>query len=300
MHRELDLLRRQQEGVFSRQQALRFHSAAYLTNKVREGKWTKILPGIFTLQGTSPTTRVRIRAAALYLGREVIVTHQTAAEVHGFAIFNDSSTHILMPPGRRLTTAGLTAHRDIVSSSDIQCVSNNLVTSPARTAVDLALQYDRLDGLAILDRAIRAHRNRSAPATLEELLAQVSRIAGKKGARKVRELLAIADPGAASPMESRVRLRCLDAELPRPDTQVRVHTPEGDKFLDLGWREYRIGLEYDSVQHHSGSDAVRRDYRRHNAISDSGWLLFYATAEQVRLRPWEFTEPIRRAIRRRS
>ena len=55
-----------------------------------------------------------------------------------------------------------------------------------------------------------------------------------------------------------------------------------DKFgkpvyrLDLAWPEYRVGLEYDGVDHLDRS-RQRHDLERRAWLSDAGWQVLYVT-----------------------
>ncbi|WP_433682562.1 hypothetical protein [Nocardia sp. CA-119907] len=101
-------------------------------------------------------------------------------------------------------------------------------------------------------------------------------------------------------MESRTRLRCIDARLPHPEPQLEVQTPDGLRRLDLGWRKWQIGLEYDSATWHSGEPAAVRDNPRHNCLTTHGRTTFCTAAPHVYHHPHTFTEPIRHAIRHRQ
>ncbi|MGH9223803.1 MAG: hypothetical protein ACRD2W_08465 [Acidimicrobiales bacterium] len=41
----------------------------------------------------------------------------------------------------------------------------------------------------------------------------------------------------------------------------------------------RIGVEFDSYQHHSGKQAWRHDQGRHSRATALGWLVFHLTAD---------------------
>lgn len=123
---------------------------------------------------------------------------------------------------------------------------STLTTNAARTAVDVARTLTRLDALATLDAALRAGVSSTA------LTAELEKQAGRRGRRQAAQLIGLADVRAESPMESRTRLRCIDAGLPPPEPQIEVQTRNGLRRIDLGWRRRRIGLEYDSTVWHRG------------------------------------------------
>lgn len=71
---------------------------------------------------------------------------------------------------------------------------------------------------------------------------------------------------------------------------------ETDRWLDLGWADLKIGLDYDSIDIHSGAGAASRDTPRHNWLTRKGWSMFYATPQMVYRSPQDFIEPIRECI----
>jgi very-short-patch-repair endonuclease len=84
-------------------------------------------------------------------------------------------------------------------------------------------------------------------------------------------------------MESRLRLRILDAGLPRPVCQHPVFDgpePWPSFRLDLAWPASRVAAEYDGA-HHLGSAKQRNDHRRHNRLRELGWRVFVFTAADV-------------------
>ena len=59
------------------------------------------------------------------------------------------------------------------------------------------------------------------------------------------------DGGAESPQETRTRLVLVDAGLPKPQTQIVVTGHFGRTFarIDMGYEEFKVGVESDGVQH---------------------------------------------------
>jgi hypothetical protein len=174
-------------------------------------------------------------------------------------------------PARR---ADLWPHQVALAAGDVvglRCGA--LATTADRTAIDLARTLPRLDVLPVLDAALTA-----GVCTPESLAAELDRHAGLRGVRQARELVPLADAGPESPQESRLRLRCYDAGLPSPTVQLPVLDSRGRprRWLDLGWEDAKVGLEYDGEEGHSGRRNLRSDRRRHNFLQDDGWAMFYA------------------------
>lgn len=91
-----------------------------------------------------------------------------------------------------------------------------------------------------------------------------------RGLRQLERVLNLFDPGGQSPKETWLRLMLIDAGFPRPQTQIPVPGPDGYPryFLDMGWEELMLAVEYEGVQHADqlGYDITRADY-----ITRAGW-----------------------------
>jgi hypothetical protein len=131
---------------------------------------------------------------------------------------------------------------------------------------------------------------------------ELARHAGLPGVLQARELIPLASTGPDSPQESRMRMRCHDAGLPRPILQLPVRDRRGRarRFLDLGWKKAMVGLEYDGEEAHEGERNRRADATRHNWLQDDGWAMFYATDRDIYTSPSDLMTQVARAIERRS
>ena len=294
---------RAQRGTFTWEQARDEYTVAEIRTHIRRGAWIRVFRGVYRESSTPASTTLSLSAARLSMAVDRIVAcRHTAAQLHGFAVLNDPAVHVLSPVRRNTRTPGLIVHRDVLATQDLVTLPGAQASSPVRTALDLARTYSRLDALAALDLALR--RNLLSGSRFgvrrEELEHGLTSCRGLRGCRQAVELVGLADPLAESAMESRTRLRCIDAGLPQPVSQVVVQHNGIERRLDLAWPQWRIGLDYDSTEWHSGSTALARDNPRHNWLMEQGWQMFYATAVQVYRTPEQFTEPIRRAIHRAS
>lgn len=61
----------------------------------------------------------------------------------------------------------------------------------------------------------------------------------------------MADAGAESPPETRLRLLFINAGLPRLTTQFVVYNESGQyvRRIDMCWEQFKVGAEYDGEQH---------------------------------------------------
>jgi hypothetical protein len=163
---------------------------------------------------------------------------------------------------------------------------------PARCAVDLARRATRLDGIALLDAALR-----SRTCTADDLTDEVLLHDGLRGVCGVRELVRLADGRAECAQESHLRLLIIDAGLRAPEPQVWVHDSTGRPVyrIDLAYRERRVGLEYDGRSHLT-PDRLAADRSRMNWLSSRGWTMRHFTARDIYQYPAVTVAEVRAAL----
>ncbi len=68
-----------------------------------------------------------------------------------------------------------------------------------------------------------------------------------RGLRRVSDVLDLVDKGGQSPKETRLRLVLIDGGFTRPTTQMPLLRDDRYSwyFLDLGWRDRLLAVEYD-------------------------------------------------------
>ncbi len=130
-----------------------------------------------------------------------------------------------------------------------------------------------------LDALVNATDSRTA-----EIDAVIAQHKGARGIRRLRQILPLVDGGAESPQESRTRLVLVDAGLPKPQTQIRVFNEYGDFVgrVDMGWREWRVGVEYDGAQHWIDPKQRSRDIDRQAELADCGWIIVRVSSDMLR------------------
>jgi hypothetical protein len=231
------------------------------------------------------TIESRAAAVAKVAPHGDVVCLRTAAWMYGVDA-QAMGAHLDVPPidlmAPSLTAAprrtGCRGRTGPIVGSDVVSLHGVTVTTPARTAADLLRLLRRPDALAALDAMLRAARL-CPPAVLEVL----ERFGGQRGVVQARELLALGDPRAESPQESRTRLRCVDAGFPCPEPQVVVCDAAGAFLarLDMGYRELRKAIEFDGDESHRTVAQLRHDARRRDSVEHVGWQLLVVTSEHV-------------------
>jgi len=230
-------------------------------------------------------------------GSEAVAALGTAAELHGMAGLGQSGAIHVSVPGaaakpRRATDPALVIHQLAVSPTDVCDVGGIPVTTPVRTAADLILRVDRYAAVSLLDSAL--NRELISP---EEFAAIPARIRGHRGAVAGRAHLAEADGRAQSPLETRVRLRCVDGRV-RPDALQHAVRDDDGYILgigDLAWLRARVLGEADGRAPHALPDAIFQDRRRQNRLANAGWLILRFTWQDT-LDPGYIPHVVRAAI----
>ncbi|WP_427129644.1 hypothetical protein [Pseudarthrobacter sp. S9] len=102
-----------------------------------------------------------------------------------------------------------------------------------------------------------------------------------KGVEKARLALDEMRVGSDSFPETFLRLALLDARLPEPELQLRLDPyDERSPAADLGYRRFRIAIQYDGA-HHLTREQQSRDNRRDEAFRGAGWAYFEANADDL-------------------
>jgi very-short-patch-repair endonuclease len=101
------------------------------------------------------------------------------------------------------------------------------------------------------------------------------------------------DGGAQSPKESWLRLILIDAGLPRPTTQIRVTDGRLVAYLDMGWEQPMVALEYDGDHHRTDRRQYVSDIRRAETLDRLGWRVIKVIKED---RPAVVVERAREAL----
>lgn len=249
--------------------------------------------GVYIPKNATPTLQDRVIGAWLTTGRAGIVTGVAASACHGADwVDDDEPIEILIAERRKQT--GLLVRMDRVADDEVTTIDGLPVATPARAAFDLGRYQRRAAAIGRLDALMRA-----APFATAEVDALLDRYGPVRGVRQLRQLLPLIDPGAESPKESWLRLLLIDDGFPIPGTQLPVVDESGHPFafVDLGWRELRLAVEYDGDHHRTSRTAYVKDMRRLEKIRRCGWEVIRVINED---RPASILVRVREAYKRRA
>jgi hypothetical protein len=124
------------------------------------------------------------------------------------------------------------------------------------------------------------------------------RYRGVRGLVQLRQVLLMADGGAESPYETKTRLVLVGSGLPRPQTQIEVLNEWGAVLarIDIGWEEWKVGVEFDGAQHWTDPVQRTRDIDRLAELEARGWTIIRVSADLLRHRPHVVVERVHRAL----
>lgn len=219
-------------------------------------RYTKLFRDVYVTPGTELTPLVRARAGWLWSRRRGIVAGLSASALHG-AEWVDVNAPLEILHGNRSPMPNLIVRGDRIDDDEVALIDGIPVTTPARTALDLGCWYSVTESVAAIDDLLRATDLKTA-----EVEMLMDRYHGRRGVHMARTAIGLADPGAQSPKETWLRLVLIRAGLPRPRTQIAVRDDFGNvlAYLDMGWEDIKVAVEYDGEQH-------RNDRRRTPGIS---------------------------------
>jgi hypothetical protein len=233
-------------------------------------------PGVYVPKGAEQTLFTRAVATWLWTGRRGVIAGRAAAALHA-ARWVDPATPIEVIAEHTRPRPGVVVHEERIAPDEIVYVGEIPVTSLARTALDLGRHLARDAAVAHLD-ALAAATGVSA-VDASELL---ERYRGARGIRRARTALALMDGGAQSPRETELRLLLIDDGLPAPRTQVRVSDGVNEAFIDMGYDEPMVGLDYEGAHHSAERGQYVYDIGRAELIERQGWIDIRVVAEHSR------------------
>ncbi|WP_026255859.1 hypothetical protein [Mycobacterium sp. 155] len=264
-----------------------------LTRGRLRAAYRSIFPDIYQPRMAEPSLYANTVGAWLWSGQRAVITGRAAAALHG-AEYVDRDSPIELIWRNNRPPRGIVTHNDRLCDHEVVEINGMAVTAVPRTALDLGRYLPREAAVAHLDALARTTGLGS-----EHVQPLVEHYRGARGVRRAREALALLDAGAQSPKETWLRLLVMDAGYPRPQTQIPVLEPDGFPFayLDMGWEDMMIGLEYDGEQHQAERGRYVWDEKRLRRVRRQRWLHIRVIKED---RPRDILNRVREAWTRRE
>lgn len=228
-------------------------------------------------------------AAVLLAGPDVVISHRSAAPVHGLPVVGNHR----VPEATRDETgahiAGVRLHRYGVRPADVVVVGGLRVTTPARTVVDLCRVTPFAEALMACDVALGRGQ-----VTREQLFAVLEALGDINYRRRAGDVITAGDPLAESPLESRSRGVLLANGVPVPQLQWWVGDGNNLWFRpDMLWWLWGIVGEVDGRSKYRDPSALWHEKQRQEWMENQGLAVVRWTDSELRLsssdivRRWE-------------
>ena len=235
------------------------------------------------------THRRLIAGTVPQLGAGAVLSHGSAAVLHGLPVWPDQLTQVHITRsraggGRRRRYVHVHGHP--LAPGDTVSVDGLLVTSLARTIVDLACGESFARAVAAGDAALRRGLSDRA------LAVQLERAGRRTGVVAARRVVPFLDRRSESPGESESRAVLHEQGAPRPELQYEVYDRQGGFVArtDFGWPELRTIGEFDGRVKYGRALRTGQDLEevlfnekvREDALRDCGWQVVRWTSTDLR------------------
>jgi very-short-patch-repair endonuclease len=256
-------------------------------------RYDAVFRNVYVPKGQTLTAADKAIAAWLWSGRRATVAGLSAAALLGTRWIDAKRPAELNQPSRH-KTKGIVLHSDELWDDESCFVRNVPVTTAARTAFDLGRRRGLTTAVIRLDALMQATNVKPT-----EVVSIADRHRGARGTLHLREALSLADAGAESPQETRTRLLLTSAGLRPQRTQIEVFDDFGGFVhrIDMGWDEWRVGVEYDGIQHWTDPDVRNRDIDWQAEVEELGWRIVRVSADMLRYRRATIVARTRTALR---
>ncbi|KWX26039.1 hypothetical protein H7J87_25045 [Mycolicibacterium wolinskyi] len=235
---------------------------------------------VYVPRGAKLTPVDKAVAAWLWSGRRATVAGLSAAALLG-SKWIDARHPAELNHSSRHETAGIVLHSDRLTDDEVRMVRGIRVTTPARTAFDLGRRPGLTEAVVRVDALLQA-----CDLKLVDIQALVDTHRGARGLVQLRQVLDLADYGAESPQETRLRLLFTEEGMRPDETQIEVFGHWGELVgrIDMGWPDWNVGVQYDGIQHWTDPRQRTKDIDQDAEYRELGWNIIRVGNDLLRYR----------------
>ena len=266
-----------QRGLFSAAQAAQLGiDHRQLFRAAQQGRLRRARSGVYAVAGVPPSAWEDLLAAALAAGPAAAISHGSAAAVHRLYCAASGLPELTVTSASQRRLAAVVTHRRLaLPPEDVARAYGVLVTSPARTLLDMAGRLTPVVLERTLDEGLIGRRWR-----VDDLVACMGRSSpNAPGRARLARLLELRHeaPSADSALEAAV----FAALSPLAPFRTHYVTDVGGAVyvLDVAWPGPRVGAEIVGRAHRVVSrSAFDRERRKLNVLGAAGWRIAHLTA----------------------
>lgn len=292
-------------------------SPRMIRTRVASGDLVQVRRGVYVRASDwpdDPAARHLVAAHAEQAAHpDAVISHQSAALAWGIPTpgllgWETSPVSVTLPPGRSMRPTSTVHHTGTLPGSQVvRHADGYLVTSPARTAVDLAADLALPEALVVLDSAARliigsmvgssVRRRDYANPRLGRAAAEfMEQAATTVRATRLRPALSLVVAGRESSAESLSAGHMVMAGVPTPQFQAEIRTPKGFLYPDFYWPDRMLIGEVDGAVKYRDAQAFVLEKEREQLLRDLGYRIVRWLAKEILLRPHEVMGRIDRAL----
>jgi hypothetical protein len=255
-----------QARIVDRDQALDVgFSPRQVYYRLRSGAWQRIYPGVYATFSGPLSRDAQLWAAVRFVGDGAMLSHETAAEVHGIIDKPAPDIHVTVPlsrrPSRFKPVRGIVIHRSDQSRGHLPGPFKLPLTRVDDTILDLVAAAPTFGhAYTWISRAV--FRNLVSVSALREALARRSR---SRWRAWLNDALAEVQDGVLSPLELHY-VRDVERAHGLPASQHQAYRQLNGKahYKDNWYPEFRVAIEIDGPAYHQ-NERVQQDRERDNA-----------------------------------
>jgi hypothetical protein len=214
---------------------------------------------------------LRIHAVLGTRRSPIVVSHQSAARLWGMPLIEGWPWHVhvtVAPSSPRRTKNGVIVHRAHLPAADIVELDGVLLTTPARTLIDIARTCTFVNAVGVADHVLRM---RMVP--IHDLMQSLDDLGPVSGSAQAARVVQFASPLAETAGESYSRAVMHEHHYPAPVLQHEIVLPGGRRRrLDFYWPHLQLGGEFDGRSKYADDPAEVhwQEKVRANEVFDAG------------------------------
>lgn len=236
-------------------------SVDQIRRRVRQGHLHPIFHRVYAVGHRQIVPRAHLLAALLSCGPDAVLSHRSAAAVHGLRSINTHDIHVTLPTRGVRSQPGITVHRTAAPPhpDDLRTSVNLRVSSPMRMLTELAahetpVELERLITGAVRKRLLRPDAA-DGRAAIEAALARHLRFHGRRRLTDALDVYRRTESHASQLELAFDAFLNQHPELPDPQRNVDIDHWEIDRY----WPEHRLAVELDGRPYHVAAADMERD-----------------------------------------
>jgi hypothetical protein len=256
--------------------------------RTRNGRLHRVHQGVHSLGGPPVTDLERASAALLACGESAELSHATAVALLGYGRW-PFLPELSVPSDRG--RAGMVVHRLTVPlhPRDVRRRHGLRVTSPERTALDMAARLDARELTRLVDDMLHGELTRG------KLAQVIARYPRHPGAHALQPHAEAARNPSRSDFELEFLAFCAEHDLPAPLLNVPVLGREADAFFPAE----RVVVECDGWRFHRDRATFESDRDRDADRLVADILTVRVTKRRLRITPEREAQRLRQILARR-